>query len=200
MPDDLICSSRVLCRDSAIISSTGIPLALGIGANAVIVSLMGQVVFRSLRVEDPKSLVVLRRECSLIGTSSRPIPSPSFRVLCTEISPIGAVDLPNTPVHIGAPVRMRNRGLAVAATADRCLPLHFRGVVRAAGSGLPASSFRSSDACVPEVALHGAIDNPLCRFSVIAGGVLGERITASPHADAARSWHQYSDKRQSVLL
>jgi hypothetical protein len=61
MWNDLVFSLRALRRDPLITGVALLSLALGIGANTAIFSLLQQVVLRSLPVQDPELLVVLHR-------------------------------------------------------------------------------------------------------------------------------------------
>jgi predicted permease len=63
-------SIRVLRRSRVVTIVAVLSLALGIGVNTAIFSLLNQVVLRSLPVRDPESLVVVHREYSPDGTSS----------------------------------------------------------------------------------------------------------------------------------
>src|SRR5579863_1509785 len=67
---DLAFSFRTLRRSPLFTIAAALSLALGIGANTSIFSLLNQVVLRSLPVRDPQSLVLLHTEYSAPGTSS----------------------------------------------------------------------------------------------------------------------------------
>ena len=69
MWNDLVFSLRALRRDPLITGVALLSLALGIGANTAIFSLLQQVVLRSLPVQDPELLVVLHRNYSPPGES-----------------------------------------------------------------------------------------------------------------------------------
>jgi len=70
MLPDLVYAIRTLRRSPLFSAAAVISLALGIGANTAIFSLLDQVVLRSLPVGDPERLVVLHRQYSPNGTSS----------------------------------------------------------------------------------------------------------------------------------
>ena len=70
MWQDLVYAFRTLRRSPMFAAVAVASLALGIGANTAICSLLDQVVLRSLPVRDAERLVVLHREYSPNGTSS----------------------------------------------------------------------------------------------------------------------------------
>jgi len=70
MWQDLAYSFRTLRRSPMFSGVAVLSLALGIGANTAIFSLLDQVVLRSLPVRDPERLVVLHREFQPNGSSS----------------------------------------------------------------------------------------------------------------------------------
>ncbi|HEY2018228.1 MAG TPA: ABC transporter permease [Bryobacteraceae bacterium] len=70
MRKDLIFSLRTLRRDPLFTCAAIISLALGIGANTAIFSLLDQVVLRSLPVRDPERLVLLHTNYNASGSSS----------------------------------------------------------------------------------------------------------------------------------
>jgi len=70
MWQDLVYAFRTLRRSPMFAAVAVASLALGIGANTAIFSLLDQVVLRSLPVRDAERLVVLHREYSPNGTSS----------------------------------------------------------------------------------------------------------------------------------
>ena len=67
---DLAYSLRTLRRSPLFSSIAVLSLALGIGANTAIFSLLDQVTLRSLPVNDPQRLVVLHTEYRASGSSS----------------------------------------------------------------------------------------------------------------------------------
>jgi predicted permease len=67
---DLVYSLRSLLRSPLFTAAAVASLALGIGANTAIFSLLDQVVLRSLPVRDPESLVVLHTDYDAPGWSS----------------------------------------------------------------------------------------------------------------------------------
>src|SRR5580700_10754735 len=69
MRKDLAFSLRTLRRSPIFTIVAVLSLALGIGANTAIFSLLDQVVLRSLNVADPERLVLLHTDFSRSGTS-----------------------------------------------------------------------------------------------------------------------------------
>src|ERR1700732_3417775 len=67
---DLAFSLRTLRRSPIFTAMAVLSLALGIGANTAIFSLLDQVVLRSLPVRDPERLVVLHTDFSRHGAST----------------------------------------------------------------------------------------------------------------------------------
>src|ERR1700693_2115178 len=70
MKRDLWFSFRTLRRSPIFAAVAILSLALGIGANTAIFSLVDQVILRLLPVRDPQQLVVLHRNYSLNGSDS----------------------------------------------------------------------------------------------------------------------------------
>jgi predicted permease len=70
MRRDLAYSFRTLRRSPLFTTAAVLSLALGIGANTAIFSLLNQVVLRSLPVADPEHLVLLHTDYSAPGSSS----------------------------------------------------------------------------------------------------------------------------------
>lgn len=70
MWQDLAYAVRTLRRSPMFCAVAVLSLALGIGANTAIFSLLDQVVLRSLPVRDPEQLVILHRQFQPNGTSS----------------------------------------------------------------------------------------------------------------------------------
>ena len=67
---DFVYSLRSLLRSPLFTAAAVASLALGIGANTAIFSLLDQVVLRSLPVRDPQSLVVLHTDYHAPGSAS----------------------------------------------------------------------------------------------------------------------------------
>ena len=67
---DLAFSLRTLRRSPLFTTVAVLSLALGIGANTAIFSLLDQVTLRSLPVADPERLVVLHADYNAPGTST----------------------------------------------------------------------------------------------------------------------------------
>jgi len=70
MKRDLWFSFRTLRRSPIFAAVAILSLALGIGANTAIFSLVDQVILRRLPVRDPRQLVVLHRNYSLNGSDT----------------------------------------------------------------------------------------------------------------------------------
>ena len=68
--EDLRLTLRALCRQPTYTLAAVLSLALGIGANTAIFSLLDQALLRSLPVRDPRGLVFLYQPGPLEGTSS----------------------------------------------------------------------------------------------------------------------------------
>ncbi len=77
---DLLYGFRALRRSPALTTAAVLSLALGIGANTAIFSLLDQVVLRSLPVADPERLVALHGSYSGPGESSSVLSSNSESV------------------------------------------------------------------------------------------------------------------------
>src|SRR6516162_9187747 len=67
---ELAYAFRTLRRSPLFTTAAVLSLALGIGANTAIFSLLNQVVLRSLPVDDPERLVLLHTEYAAPGMSS----------------------------------------------------------------------------------------------------------------------------------
>ena len=94
---DLLHGVRALRSSPVFTTAAVLSLALGIGANTAIFSLLDQVVLRSLPVPDPERLVALHGSYSGPGENSsigQPTPSPSSRIRCTGICGIAFPRLP----------------------------------------------------------------------------------------------------------
>src|ERR1700744_6403663 len=70
MLKDIAYSFRTLRRSPLFTAAAVLSLALGIGANTAIFSLLNQVVLRSLPVQDPERLVLLHTDYAAPGSSS----------------------------------------------------------------------------------------------------------------------------------
>ena len=68
--EDLRLTLRALCRQPTYTLTAVLSLALGIGANTAIFSLLDQALLRSLPVRDPRGLVLLHQPGPLDGTAS----------------------------------------------------------------------------------------------------------------------------------
>jgi predicted permease len=75
---DLAFSLRILRRSPVFAAVATLSLALGIGANTAIFSLLSQVVLRSLPVDDPERLVVLHTDYNHPGTSTKDVQEAVF--------------------------------------------------------------------------------------------------------------------------
>jgi hypothetical protein len=79
---DLLFSLRTLRRSPLFSTVAVLSLALGIGANTAIFSLLDQVTLRSLPVADPQRLVVLHTEYRAPEAPPATATKPSFRTPC----------------------------------------------------------------------------------------------------------------------
>src|SRR5262252_4788431 len=115
---DLAYSVRALSRSPVLTSIAVLSLALGIGVNTAIFSLLDQVVLRSLPVRDPESLLLLHREFSPNGTSSSDnnesvFSYPMYRDLRDHDPAFAGVI-----ARMGAPVRFTTGGGTESARAE----------------------------------------------------------------------------------
>jgi hypothetical protein len=82
---DFVYSLRSLLRSPLFTAAAVASLALGIGANTAIFSLLDQVVLRSLPVHDPESLVVLHTDYRRPAAPAAITTNRSSRILCIAI-------------------------------------------------------------------------------------------------------------------
>jgi predicted permease len=118
MWNDLAFSLRTLRRSPLFTTIAVLSLALGIGANTAIFSLLDQVTLRSLPVRDPQRLVVLHSEYSAPGSSSSDnnesvFSYPTYRELRDRDPGFDGVI-----ARMGAGVTLVRQGLAEQASAE----------------------------------------------------------------------------------
>ena len=115
---DLVFSLRALRRSPLFTLVAVLSLALGIGANTAIFSLLDQVVLRSLPVRDPETLTVLHREYNPQGSSSSDnsesvFSYPMYRDLRDRDPAFSGI-----VARMGAPVRMVISGATSSGSAE----------------------------------------------------------------------------------
>jgi putative ABC transport system permease protein len=132
---DLLFSLRALRSNPLVTGVAVLSLALGIGANTAIFSLLQQVVLRSLPIQDPERLVVLHTQAALPGdsmtdTSATVYSYPLYRDLRDRDHAFSGLI-----ARAGAPVRIAWQGATEAAKAEIVSGNFFRvlGVGAAAG-------------------------------------------------------------------
>src|SRR5690349_5239248 len=118
MLQDLIYSFRTLRRSPLFTGAAVLSLALGIGANTAIFSLLNQVVLRSLPVQTPETLVLLHTDYNAPGSSSSDngesvFSYPMYRDLRDRDSAFSGVI-----ARMGAPVSVGWNGTSDAAGAE----------------------------------------------------------------------------------
>ena len=130
---EFVYSMRTLRRSPLFTTAAVLSLALGIGANTAIFSLLNQVVLRSLPVDDPERLVLFHTDYSAPGLSSSDnsesvFSYPVYRDLVDRDTAFSAVI-----ARTGSPVTIVWRGNAESATAELVSGNFFRALgVRAA--------------------------------------------------------------------
>jgi predicted permease len=115
---DLVFSLRTLRRNPLFSTVAVLSLALGIGANTAIFSLLDQVTLRSLPVNDPQRLAVLHAEYNASGSSTsdnnEPVSSyPVYRDLRDQDPAFSGVI-----ARMGAGVTLARQGLAEQASVE----------------------------------------------------------------------------------
>jgi len=115
---DLLFSLRTLRRNPLVTGVAVLSLALGIGANTAIFSLLQQVVLRSLPVHDPERLVVLHTDYSAQGesmsdTSATVFSYPLYRDLRDRDQAFSGL-----VARTSAPVRLAWQGATESAKAE----------------------------------------------------------------------------------
>src|SRR6185436_7003646 len=115
---DLVFSFRTLRRSPLFSTAAVLSLALGIGVNTAIFSLLNQVVLRSLPVRDPQTLVLLHTDYNAPGTSSSDnfesvFSYPLYRDL-NEKDPA----LAGVVARMSGSVRLAQQGAAEAVSAE----------------------------------------------------------------------------------
>ena len=141
MLPDLVYAFRTLRRSPMFCAVAVVSLALGIGANTAIFSLLDQVVLRSLPVHDPERLVVLHRPYSPNGTSSSDNGESVFSYPMYRDLRGGDAAFAGLIARMSAGVRVAWRGSTEAARAELVSGNFFTvlGVGAAAGRTLTAS-------------------------------------------------------------
>jgi len=145
---DFVYSLRSLRRSPLFTVAAIASLALGIGANTAIFSLLDQVVLRSLPVRDPESLVVLHTDYSAPGRSTSDNHESVFSYpLYRDLRASGAA-FSGIVARGGARVRLAWNGNTEAATAELVSGNFFRtlGIGAALGRTLAPSDEGAPDA------------------------------------------------------
>ena len=138
---DFVYSLRSLLRSPLFTAAAVASLALGIGANTAIFSLLDQVVLRSLPVRDPESLVVLHTDYNAPGGANSDnyesvFSYPLYRDLRATDAAFSAI-----LARAGARVRLAWKGATESASADLVSGNYFQtlGVGAAIGRTLAPS-------------------------------------------------------------
>ncbi len=136
MLKDIAYSFRTLRRSPLFTAAAVLSLALGIGANTAIFSLLNQVVLRSLPVADPERLVLLHTDYSPSGRSSSDnsesvFSYPMYRDLRDRDTAFAAI-----VARMSAPASIAWRGDTQAARAELVSGNFFQGL------GVPAAMGR----------------------------------------------------------
>src|SRR5271157_824354 len=118
MVKDLAYSIRTLLRSPLFTGAAVLSLALGIGANTAIFSLLNQVVLRSLPVQDPERLVLLHTDYQAPGSSSSDnnesvFSYPMYRDLRDRDAAFSAII-----ARMSAPASLTYQGTAQSADAE----------------------------------------------------------------------------------
>jgi predicted permease len=153
---DFVYSLRSLLRSPLFTVAAVASLALGIGANTAIFSLLDQVVLRSLPVRDPESLVVLHTDYEAPGNASSDnfesvFSYPLYRDLRSSDGAFSGI-----LARSGAGVRLAWNGHAEAASADLVSGDYFHtlGIGAALGRTLEPSDEGAPDANPVVVLTH----------------------------------------------
>jgi len=158
MRKDFVYSLRSLLRSPLFTLAAVASLALGIGANTAIFSLLDQVVLRSLPVRDPESLVVLHTDYEAPGNASSDnnesvFSYPLYRDLRSSDAAFSGI-----LARSGAGVRLAWNGHTEAASADLVSGNYFRtlGIGAALGRTLEPSDEGAPDANSVAVLSHAS--------------------------------------------
>jgi len=175
---DLTHALRRLSRSRAFTAVAVASIALGVGANAAIFSLVDQALYRQLPVREPERLVLLSWNGRFVGSgwgTSNLLPHPMFRQLAAENDVFeGAFARHPTSVHLTLP-----GGMPEPVPADVVSGTYFEvlGVRPALGRLLDASDDRAPDAHPVVVLAHDFWQKRL-------GGradVIGSRVLVNNH-------------------
>jgi predicted permease len=153
---DFVYSLRSLRRSPLFTAAAVASLALGIGANTAIFSLLDQVVLRSLPVRDPESLVVLHTDYSAPGNASSDNDESVFSYpLYRDLRASGAA-FSGIVARSAARVRLAWNGNTEAAGAELVSGNFFRtlGIGAALGRTLAPSDEGAPDANPVAVLSH----------------------------------------------
>jgi predicted permease len=118
MGHDLRFALRTLARSPLFTAIAVLSLALGIGANTSIFSLLDQVLYRSLRVRDPKSLVVFHVDDHSSGMSSSDNQQSVFSYPMFRDLSAGSAVFSGVVARAGAPVSVSWNGQTERARAE----------------------------------------------------------------------------------
>ena len=145
---DLAFSFRTLRRSPVFAAVAVLSLALGIGANTAIFSLVDQVILRLLPVRDPQGLVILHREYNLDGSSTSDNYESVFSYTMYRELRDHAKGFDGVIARGGGAVTLLYRGNAESAGADIVSGNFFRvlGVGAAAGRVFSADDDRTPGA------------------------------------------------------
>jgi predicted permease len=153
---DFVYSLRSLLRSPLFTAAAVVSLALGIGANTAVFSLLDQVVLRSLPVRDPESLVVLHTDYNAPGGASSDnyesvFSYPLYRDLRASDAAFSSI-----LARGGAPVRLAWKGDTEAASAELVSGNYFQtlGIGAALGRTLAPSDEGAPDSNPVAVLSH----------------------------------------------
>ena len=153
---DFVYSLRSLLRSPLFTAAAVVSLALGIGANTAVFSLLDQVVLRSLPVRDPESLVVLHTDYNAPGGANSDnyesvFSYPLYRDLRASDAAFSSI-----LARGGAPVRLAWKGDTEAASAELVSGNYFQtlGIGAALGRTLAPSDEGAPDSNPVAVLSH----------------------------------------------
>ncbi len=153
---DFVYSIRSLRRSPLFTAAAIASLALGIGANTAIFSLLDQVVLRSLPVRDPESLVVLHTDYAAPGNASSDNDESVFSYPLYRDLRASDAAFSGMVARSAARVRLAWNGNALAAGAELVSGNYFRalGTGAALGRTLAPSDEGAADANPVAVLSH----------------------------------------------